>query len=471
MSFSRILRSSAIMGGASVVVMATGLLRGKVVAHVLGPAGVGMMGVLNQLITMLTQILGFGIGTSTVRHVAGLEGESRDIQERLVYHFAVKLALLGAAVAVLIAIPICWATFGTLQNLSFVMAASLAVPFAIVAAALSSILQARGHIPTIARTQIASALLTFVLGVPMIWYGGMWGLVAALVIATAGPLLVVGRVIRIRFNGIGETFTTSKGTTALVRMGIALIGTVVVSQVSAYLTRLAVVHQLGLEQAGFYQAAFSIAGTIPAFVFVAMGTDFYPRVAAAKDEADSLAVTDRQIKAGVVLATPCFAGLVLFGGWLLRLFYSAEFIQAMDLLRLMTWGVACRLVSWPLGYWLMARATPRELFWLEGIGSILVAGLTFLLVPLLGLMGAGVAFLAGSILYGVIVALFVRHRTGQGISTGSFLWMGWAIVALAVAQVVSLRPSSALVSSGVLVLIAAASLIGYYFALKKERLA
>ncbi len=446
MAFARILRSSILMGGASAVAMVTGLLRGKLVAMVLGPAGVGMMGMLTQLINTLTQILGFGVGTSAVKHVSGQDGEERDGREGTVLKFTLRLAIIGMAVALVAAVPVCYFTFGDLVDLPIVMVASVAAPLAIVSMGLNALLQARGQIKAVAKAQAWSALGAFALGAPLIWFGGLWGMVAALLIASAAQLYVLGRYLKPRLPGLREIFGSLHNAGPLIKMGIAVIGTTVVFQLSVYFTRVAVVQELGIAHAGYYQAAFSIAGTIPGFIFAAMGTDFYPRVSAAQNEDEALDITDRQIKAGVILATPCFVGLVLFGEALLSLFYSAAFHQALDLLRLMVWGVACRLVSWPLGFWLAARATPKEMFWLESVAAIGVMALTFLWLPWLGLTGAGLAFLVGALLYGIMMMAFVYHKVGRTISANSLLWSGMAIVAMGVAQFVATRGGSLWVS-------------------------
>ena len=55
-SHKQILRSSFIIGGASVINILVGLLRMKVVAVLLGPAGVGLIGILNNLMLSLIHI-------------------------------------------------------------------------------------------------------------------------------------------------------------------------------------------------------------------------------------------------------------------------------------------------------------------------------------------------------------------------------------------------------------------------------
>ena len=50
MSFARILRSSALMGGAQIIVLAAAFVRAKAIALILGASGVGLIGIFNAFI-------------------------------------------------------------------------------------------------------------------------------------------------------------------------------------------------------------------------------------------------------------------------------------------------------------------------------------------------------------------------------------------------------------------------------------
>lgn len=238
-------------------------------------------------------------------------------------------------------------------------------------------------------------------------------------------------------NGTGANTLSLEGRQALLVMGLALLGTLAVSQVAALAARLIVTRFIGIEASGHYQAAFSIAGTIPGFIFAAMSTDFYPRVAAAKTHEDSVAAIEYQIQAGIILAIPLLAGLVLFGPELLALLYSAQFAPASGLMLWMIWAVACRLLSWPLGYWLLAKATSKELFWIEGTAALLIPLLTWVLLPAFGLAGAGMAMLIVAVFYGTYLVLFLRKKTGMFISLYSWAYVALAALILLAAQAIA----------------------------------
>ena len=67
MSFARILRTSALMGGAQVVVLLVGFARTKIIALVLGAQGVGLIGIFNAFSGNVSTLAGWGLGTSGVR--------------------------------------------------------------------------------------------------------------------------------------------------------------------------------------------------------------------------------------------------------------------------------------------------------------------------------------------------------------------------------------------------------------------
>ena len=57
-SHRQIFRSSAIIGGASVINMVIGMVKVKVLAVLLGPAGIGLMGLYQNIMSMAATLAG-----------------------------------------------------------------------------------------------------------------------------------------------------------------------------------------------------------------------------------------------------------------------------------------------------------------------------------------------------------------------------------------------------------------------------
>ena len=150
-----------------------------------------------------------------------------------------------------------------------------------------------------------------------------------------------------------------------------------------------------------------------------------------------------------VIATLAFAPLAL---WLL---YSPGFVAATEVLRWICLGIALRVVTWPIGYIIVARNAralfiATELFW-----AILNVGLTLVLVRSLGLEGAGVAFFLSYVAHGIVVYAIVRRLTGFRWSAPNLATGGVYLGSIAVAAVsfLLLPPAAATALAVLLVVI------------------
>src|SRR3954469_9907308 len=71
---SQILASTALIAGSSIINIAFSVVRTKVVAVLLGPSGVGLMGLYNSIADLMGSIATMGIHGSGVRQVAEAAG-------------------------------------------------------------------------------------------------------------------------------------------------------------------------------------------------------------------------------------------------------------------------------------------------------------------------------------------------------------------------------------------------------------
>lgn len=103
--FARILRSSALMGGAQVVSLAAGFVRAKVVAMVFGASGIGLIGVLNSFSGNISSFVAWGLSASGVRVIAGASEAERPVRVSAVRYLGRWLSWLGLAVALILFWP------------------------------------------------------------------------------------------------------------------------------------------------------------------------------------------------------------------------------------------------------------------------------------------------------------------------------------------------------------------------------
>src|SRR6185295_14160468 len=116
-TYGQILKSSVLIGGSSFFNIGLGIVRTKVMAILLGPAGVGLMGLYSSVIDLTQSIAGMGINSSGVRQIAEAVGSGDTTRiartAKVLRWISVVLGLLGAILLAAFCVPISRLTFKT----------------------------------------------------------------------------------------------------------------------------------------------------------------------------------------------------------------------------------------------------------------------------------------------------------------------------------------------------------------------
>ena len=438
MAFARILRSSALLGGAQVISLGTGFIRAKLIAVLVGPAGVGLVGILTSFNANLSSLAGWGLGTTAVRTISAADELDRPARIAAVRKLGNSLTWLGLLAALLLFWPVGQLTFNSSEYDLELFFAGLAVPCFVATSVWSSLLQANGQIKSLARVQIISAFGGLILGLPFIWLFGVTGIAASILIAAIVPAIATWKAVR-NYCSSHSAQADSGDIRTLLQLGAAIMAVAFLGQLSAYIVRLMLIRSHGLESAGYYQAAFVIAGSLPGFVFTAMGTDFFPRVAAVKTEAEAQDLCEKQIQAGLLLALPLIAGLLTLGQFCIYLLYARSFDPAIPLLPWMIWGVFFRLLSWPMGFWLIARGSSLAVVIVTAATNTSAILFPVVMLLLYGVTGAAIGFFFSCIGSTVIILVVSRRRSGRWLSVPTLRWFVLAAVALGLSQLLVAR--------------------------------
>ncbi len=442
MPFARILRSSALMGGAQAVTLAMAFLRSKLIAVLIGPSGIGLMGVFNAFNANVATVAGWGLATSAVRIVAGAAEAERARKAAAVRCFGRRLAWCGFFGVLLLVLPIGYMTFESQKYALELLLAGLAVPCVIATTMWSSLLQAGGHIGSMAKTQMVSSVVGLLLGLPFIFFFGSVGIAMSILIAALATAYVTWRAAT-RLSPAGAEVDVA-AMRDLLHLGLILQIGSVLGAVSAYLVRVLILRShgddlaAGLADAGYYQAAFAVTGSLPGVIFSVTNSDFYPRVAAAKDEEEARIITEKQIQASLLLAMPFLTVLLALGPWAVRLLYAKGFEPAVPLLDWFTWAIFCNLLGWPLGFWVVARRSKRVVALFQALLSVATLLLAAFLVPAWGVKGAAIAFFGAALVYTLVLVAMTRWISGAWISFKTVTWAGLGLCVLLLAAKASM---------------------------------
>jgi len=438
-SYRRILKSSALIGGSSVLNVLLGIVRTKVLAVLIGANGMGLFGALSSLTTLAGGIAGMGINASGIRQIAEAAGTS-DQQGIARTAFVLRrtslaLGFVGMLGLLILCRPISKATFGDTSYAGAIALVSLAVLFTTVAAGEVALIQGLRRIRDLAALSVWSATLSTVVSLPIIYLFRERGiapfLLAVSLLSIATSWWYARKVVEIDRTPL-QAPAVWREAKALLGMGVVFMLSGLMGNGVAYLTRVIVIKQMGIEAAGLYQAAWTLSSVYVGFVLGAMGADYYPRLTTvARDNAEVNRLVSEQTEASLLMSLPGILGTLAFAPWVIHLLYSAAFEPAGDVLRWQILGTLGRVVSWPLGFVLLAKGRARSFLCTELASNVVHLGLIWLGLKWFGLSGLGMAFLGLYVFYGLLVLIVVRRLTGFRWTTSNLQLGGGALIATA----------------------------------------
>ena len=405
-SYAQILRSSSIIGGAYGLNYLVGLVRVKIVAILLGPAGVGLIGLYTSATSLIGTVSGLGISSSGVREVSKSFSDS-DVKEaagtvRILRRMCWLTGLFGWGLAVFLARPVSRWIFGDSGHAVAISILGGTLLLGAVTGGQGALVQGMRRVGDLARINIYGMLINTVVAIGVYAWLREDGIVPVLLttaVVSLGVSWWFARRIEVQAVTLSwrETFS---GARRLIGMGSAFMWSGLLTAGLDMATRSLITREYGIESAGFYQAAWALSGLFAGFILSAMGADFYPRLTSVIDDHDKATRTvNEQTEIGILLALPGLLATLAFAPLAIELFYSKAFLPAAGLLPWFLLGIFGRVVSWPLGYIQLAKGAARWFAATETVFISLQLGLMVWLVAEYGVIGAAYGFAVTYFLY------------------------------------------------------------------------
>jgi O-antigen/teichoic acid export membrane protein len=80
-SYRQIMKATSIFGGVQVFQILIGIIRSKFIAVLLGPAGMGLAGLLQAGTSMISGLTNFGLSTSAIKNISA--ARRREMRKKL----------------------------------------------------------------------------------------------------------------------------------------------------------------------------------------------------------------------------------------------------------------------------------------------------------------------------------------------------------------------------------------------------
>ncbi len=438
-----LIKASIKTGSSAFITILLRVLSVKILAVVFGPAGIGLFSLLRQARDTLVPLATIGSGTAIVQGVASQEQDEEKRQE----YIGTVATLLGVNVLLFILAAAALAPwigqliFGELDSREMTNAVrwvTIPVILGAMAGFLTSLLNGYRAIGRLAVVQAAGMAALVLLTYPLARLANeaeMLGMTLLLVVTPAATVALAGyflwkggwlKVFRFRFRGwAAKHFFWMSIPTLAASFGMNGM----LLAVRSMITRSG-----GLSAAGYFDMCWSFSLLYVNLVTSSFGTYYLPTLSGTHEREKVSLLIGQVVRLATVLLTPLIVGLVVLKPMIIRVFYSSEFLPAIELMQWMLIADYLKVTSWIFAYTVLAFANMKVFLWTElGFFGAFMGGAWISTRSGAGWQGIGASFLAMYIGYFAYMLYYVVRKHGyRPTLRGAAFWLGGlGIVAMA----------------------------------------
>lgn len=370
-NYKNILKRISAFGGVQIFGILINLIRGKFVAILLGPEGMGLSSMLTSSTNTVQQLASLGLNLAMVKEVAA----EKEKGEKMPLIFAVTIrliyftAILGCIVTLLFSPLLSLWSFGSYDYTLGFAILSAGVALSVAGTGYLALLQGMGEVKRLAWSSVAGGLAGLLFGVPLYYFFGLNGIVPALLIYALTVFLFYFFTFKRSVSIDKAKFVWSESkplVKKLISLGIVLMIGSLVGTLTNYLINIFIRAVGSLDDVGLFQAANSLTNQYVGIVFSALAMDYFPRLSSvASDKSKMRDVVNRQMEIVLVIITPLILALQLFAPLIVDILLSKEFLGIVPLIRWLAFGVLLQGITFPMGYIFVAMNNKRVYVWME----------------------------------------------------------------------------------------------------------
>ena len=425
------MKATSIFGGVQVFTIFVAIIKSKFIAVLLGPAGMGISGLLTSTTGLINGLTNFGLGTSAVKDVAAANATGDETRIATIVTVLQRwvwiTGVLGALVTLIFAHWLSLLTFGNADyTIAFIWLAITLLLQQLTTGRLV-VLQGLRKLSYLAKANMSGSIIGLFVAVPLYYFLGIGGIVPALMASSATAMLLAwyfARKVPIKSIQVTRFQTVEEGK-GMLRMGFIISLTGLIGLGVAYVVRIYINHQDGVADVGLYNAGFAIINTYVGLVFTAMGTDYYPRLAGvASDRKKTNQAINQQAEIAILILAPILIVFLVYINWVVILLYSTKFIGVSGMIHWAALGILFKAVSWSIAFILLAKGASKLFFWNELITNIYLLVFNLIFYRYFGLTGLGFSFLLGYFFYAIQVYMVAKLKYAFAFDTSFYKVFG-----------------------------------------------
>jgi PST family polysaccharide transporter len=399
---------------ANLIKIGINLVTTKVVAVLIGPGGVALVGQFTNLITILTTTSTGGITNGTVRYVSEHKGNNESYNAYISASFSITLffSFLSTIVLLLFAKSICLLLFSDLTYLSVIYVTAFTLFLYSFNSLLLSIINGKKLYNKYIFINLISSFTGFIFTIILVYFFRVYGALLALATYQSVVILITIRVIRryhlFSIKDIRISFS-KKSWIALFAYSLMAITGLIWPLINIVI-RSALITEVSVDTAGVWEGMTRVSGFVLAIMGTAITTYFLPRFSEISDKTE----LQKEVLTGMKLVlTATFVItllLYIFKSTIIQILFTDSFAAMKDIFLLQLSGDFFWVAKMILTVILVAKAMTKHYVILEVVFGLfyLILSVVFISVGL-ELKSVPLAHLIYNFLY-FAVMIFVYRK-------------------------------------------------------------
>lgn len=419
---ARVLKVMGIFSGVQVMTVLCSVLRTKLVAVILGPAGIGLYGLYNTALETINAVAQMGMGVGGVRMMSQAPKPAVARVATIIRRYGLFLGVCGAVLTAALSPLLSRLTFGDSDHTLGFIVLSVAVLFCALSSTEGIVFQGLAQYRKLGASTVAGAVAGLVLAVPLYYIWGLNAIVPSILVITFASWVCRG-LYRENTGRLDRPLTirdTAKAGRSLATLGIYITITDFAANGVGYLFMSYLNREAGTDMAGLYQGGFTMVSRYTGLVLMALAMEFMPRLSASSH-------SDRRVKMflthEITLLMPVMLLMVtLFiclSPQLVELLFDKRFLAMLPYITVAIVGTVLRAWAMSVALVILARGNGALYLVTELLSACVALAANVFFYRLYGIPGLGWAYIVWYLFYLVEVqaAVWWRYRIAPSAAT------------------------------------------------------
>ena len=418
-SYQQIFKTTSLFGGVQFFNIIISIIRTKLIAVFIGPAGMGIIALLNSALNTINSATSLGIETSAVKHISG-DYKDNDVNSvsrivAIVRKLVWITGLFGMLFTLFFSSWLSSITFGNTDYAAAFVFISITVLFKQLTSGQLVVLQGLRKMRLLAKANFYGNAVGLLISIPLYYYYRIDAIIPTIIVISLSALLFsfsFSNQVRVPSEALSSRQLIGEGK-SIVKLGILLTISGLLTLLTTYLIQIYIGKTGGLEEVGFYNAGFTLLNSYVGIIFTVMSTDYFPRLSGiCQDNEKVRESVMQQSYISILIITPIIILFLTFIPLIIQIIYTAKFNLIIPMVCFGIVGMLFRAVSWSMGFILIAKGDSK-MFLRTAIGfNVISLFLNVLCYQYYGLEGLGFGFLVFYVIHFLGLKIITKKRYG-----------------------------------------------------------